>query len=486
MNVSEIIHGKITTLELQREDEGSLPASLRHGDEVQLVLASDGSALLSMGDEVMSVVGTSTPHQQSLDRLTTRGMPKLAWVVQRSTRTNEPEQVMLQVHEFSSSLQWEEPMDVGIDDRFLEDLRQRLKRRISESDALAWLTTRFVLPPVDLERSPRALLSGPPLNQNAGLTAFRLYGKRYAVDVKRGEDDRLLATRLVQAKRAQEGGEKRPIYLLTTKLSFCSATAAGLFRGTARTELDHIVQNASSYLALWEEYNKIEQRNILERARAFGWLKYTRSTQTADGAWRFDLVVDPAKLDDVARRLEELEHAQLQAASEIPSILQGTSEDFSVSNERRPFVGEMSRRHLAPPHLIISPTLEDRLPPERGYLFIALGGDNIRITRRTDAWEKIRSGDSPLPQLGLLIEGVHVPTARHRKKKALTSAVLDVLPHPTTDSETPSTSPSTLQTSRSSRDRQGVARPVCWPRCRLASLNMTKRVVQMAYPGTPC
>lgn len=429
MNVSDIIHGKVTTLDIQREDAKPFDANFKKGMEVRLIVSSDDSVLLCIEESMVSVKGTSPHNQQKLRGFVARGAPKLAWIVQRSSPKDKPECVLLEIHEFSSSLRWEEPMDVGIDEQFLDDVRVQVGRRMSEDDAVEWLTERFVLSSVEQSGNVRALLSGPPLNQNVDLTAFRLYGKQYAIDVKR-DDDRLLATRLVQANRSIEGGQTRPIYLLTTQLSFCSATMASQFRGVARSELDHIVQNSSSYLSLWEEYNKLEKRNILQRAREFGWLKYKGRKQTAEGAWSFDLIVESSQLDSLGQRLNMLGNTQLQAAKEILPVLQGVGEELISPKILRPFIGEKIRCVFSALQLVVRPTLEDRVPPDEGYLFFALGGDNSRIERRKKAWEKIRSGSSPLPQLGLIIEGAHIPTTRHRKQKALTRSVLEVLPSP--------------------------------------------------------
>ena len=54
-------------------------------------------------------------------------------------------------------------------------------------------------------------------------------------------------------------------------------------------------------------------------------------------------------------------------------------------------------------------------PPRTGYLFLSLSGDKARLSRRESAEEALRTGNCPLPQLGLLMEGRPAPAARRGK-----------------------------------------------------------------------
>ena len=83
------------------------------------------------------------------------------------------------------------------------------------------------------------------------------------------------------------------------------------------------------------------------------------------------------------------------------------------------------RLTLRPP-----PDQEDREPPSRGFIFLGLGGDEVRINRRRDAWERIRGCENPMPQLGMMLEGQLVPERRGRLLDPVTKAVRDVFPKP--------------------------------------------------------
>ena len=63
-----------------------------------------------------------------------------------------------------------------------------------------------------------------------------------------------------------------------------------------------------------------------------------------------------------------------------------------------------------------------RPPPEKGVLFMSLGGDRTRLERRRRAQALIASAQCPMPQLGFLLEGRAVPERRRTKEKPLSTA----------------------------------------------------------------
>jgi hypothetical protein len=433
MKVCDVIHGGIVTVELGRSDGERFPENLIPKAEVFL-LEKDGSELhLQMAEDVWPVAGTSPRDQDSLRQFTTRNLPQLAWFVQGGPGKGAAERILVQFHEFPSAFVWNEPMDIAVDDKVVEDMRKRRRRLMSVEAVVQWLTEAMLLHPRSAGGYPRVLLSGSPAPDAGKRTGFRLYGDAFAVDVERGIDDRLHAVRIVEARRAVEGDERRPIYLATGQLRFCDATVAGQFRGIARTELDVLVAQADSYLGLWKEYNEREWLVILRRARNFGWLSYGKREQLPDGVWRFHLQGDRDRITEYWRRFEWLDGEQIQAGDEVPAAIQGVDSPQEKKGSRKPFVGDLVGRWWSPPSLDLRPPVEhdDRTPPEKGFLFVALAGDEIRIERRKAAWERIRSCTNPMPQLGMIIEGQTVPERRGGRLKPVTKAVRDVFPNPT-------------------------------------------------------
>ena len=439
MNVSDVIHGRMATIDLCPAGDERFPEGLIPKSEVFLYFEEGREWRLEIGGDVREVEGAAPSDRDTLRRIGIHGLPRLVWLVQGTPPTGGVAgraglgRFLIQVHEFPSALVWEELMEVGVDDRLVEDLRKRLRRSISVESAVQWLAERMLLPPRQPGGPPRALLSGSPAPDSGGKTAFRLLGARFAVDVQRGSDGRLRATRVVTERRRIEGDERRPIHLVTAPIRFCDVTVAGEFRGMAQTELDRLVTQADSYLGLWQSYNDKEHAAVLRRAREFGWVRYSRVERLAGGDWRFHVNAGEEEAADLQRRLDAIDGEALQAGDEVPAVIQGANSDEPLAGPPRPFTGERVPTRASPTSLTLRPPPEqdDRRPPEQGYLFLGLGGDKVRMDRRQAAWERIRSCTNPMPQLGLMIEGQPVPERRGRNLQPVTKAVRDVFANPT-------------------------------------------------------
>ena len=398
-----------------------------------MAVRSTGETVLSIDGTGYEVEGVGSADSDCLREIARRGMPRVAWLVQASSKRGS---ALVQFHEFSLSLDFPDKMEIGVDERIVDDLRRRQQRQISSDGAVQWLTESMLLPPRGLDAPPRALLSGSPMPTAGRRTAFRLHGKGFAIDVQRDDKDHLGITRVVESRRRMEGEDSRPIYLATGHIRFTDASVAGKFRGVAQTELDQIVAQADSYLGLWQQYNDKERQVILAKAQDFGWVKYTACELLPDGTWRFEIADGAAGLGDLWQRLDALDDQQLEAGVEVRSTIQGVDAGPASGRVRR-FVGQLSSRSQAPPCLCIRPPEDqmaressDREPPEEGYLFVALGGDEKRIERRKEAWEKVRNTENPMPQLGLILENRPVPERRSRALKPLTRAVREVFDSP--------------------------------------------------------
>ena len=433
MKVCDIDRGEHTTVELKPETGSGFETTFSSTSEVSLFAPDDHeSVLLRFGDKVFGVQGIDPQHQHRLSQLIARNLPRLAWVVSALPKgTRNPETIVVEVIEFPSENIWPEPVHLGVDEKTVDAVRRKRKSLVSIDDVVKWLNDKILLPEVG--GTNRVLLSGSPTPQADLRSAFRLYGKGVAVDVARDADDKLVVNRVVEARRPTSNDERRPVLLVRGHFQFIDYTVAGRFRGTARTQLDQLVEDADSYLGLWREYNKLERQSILRRAQEFGWMPYSSCRQLSDGRWRFK-VDDDGGLEARIRFLEDNELVELEASTTPPPELSqplGTAEDGENSGRRtRVFAGECTGFLRNRSEAILRPPIvwgeEEVKPPSSGVVFISLSGDRMRLKRREKAQSLIASAECPMPQLGLLIEGKVVPERRRRAEKALSTAARDV------------------------------------------------------------
>ena len=337
------------------------------------------------------------------------------------------------MHEFPVQYSWPGDIDIGVDEKIVDVIRQKLGKSISATEVIQWLTERFVL--VYQESGSKVFISGSPAPESDHRRPFRMHGKGYAIDVQKTPDDRLLVTRLVEARRGSSAEERRPIVPVQGNVRFCDSTIAGAFRGTARSQLDQLVEQAGSYLNIWREYNKLERDSVFRRARTLGWLSYSDAKRQADGRWRFR-IQDAKQIDTALNLLRGAEDVDLEAASHPPRELQessdtsasGLSTDGDSARSPKAFVGSFVGGTAAGRYLDVLPTgdLDDREPPVPGVLFMSMSGDRKRLERRERAQASIALAECPMPQLGLLLEGSAVPERRRKAEAPLSAAVKDI------------------------------------------------------------
>ena len=434
MKAHEVAFGTYSLIELVPADAKAFDMTVALRSEVALLFSdATGQSLLRVGTVAVRVSGRDKQGQAVLARLRDRNLPRLGWVVAVTPKSGATESLQVQMHEFPVQYSWPGDIDIGVDEKIVDVIRQKLGKSISATEVIQWLTERFVL--VDQESGSKVFISGSPAPESDHRRPFRMHGKGYAIDVQKTPDDRLLVTRLVEARRGTSAEERRPIVPVQGNVRFCDSTIAGAFRGTARSQLDQLVEQAGSYLNVWREYNKLERDSVFRRARTLGWLSYSDAKRQADGRWRFR-IQDAKQIDTALNLLRGAEDVDLEAASHPPRELQessdasasGLSTDGDSARSPKAFVGSFVGGTAAGRYLDVLPTgdLDDREPPVPGVLFMSMSGDRKRLERRERAQASIALAECPMPQLGLLLEGSAVPERRRKAEAPLSAAVKDI------------------------------------------------------------
>ena len=434
MKVHDIAFGTCSLIELVPAEAKTFEMTVPIRSEVALMFSeATGQALLRVGTAAVSVSGRDKHGQAILARLRDRNLPRLGWVAAVTPKNGVTEWLQVQIHEFPVQYCWPGDIDIGIDEKIVDVIRHKLGKSISATEVLQWLTERFVL--ADQDPGSKVFISGSPSSEGDQRRPFRMHGKGYAIDIQRTPDDRLLVTRLVEARRGASAEERRPIAPMQGTVRFCDSTVAGAFRGTARSQLDQLVEQAGSYLNIWREYNKLERDSVLRRARTLGWLSYSDAQRQADGRWRFR-IQGTAQIDAALNLLLGAEDVELEAASHPPPELQqsaeapasGSTTNAESSKGQKAFVGSFVGGEAPKRYVDVLPTweMDDREPPVPGVLFMSLSGDRRRLERRERAQASIALAECPMPQLGLLLEGSVVPERRRKAEAPLSAAVKEV------------------------------------------------------------
>ncbi len=422
MKIAEVAGGVATTLRIKGVSEQFDPPP-QVETEARLVPSGD-EFLLHADERVWAVEGVTSSDQSEILSVVTSGLPTLAYVAQ-----SRGDALVLESRRFTQDLRITDPMQFGLDEKVLEDIRKGHRVGGTVADVAAWLEDRLFIPPSPEGPAElrRLVISG---DVRGRLDAFRVFGYRVAADVRR-VDGKLRIERVVRGGR---GGRNR-VALLHAQVSVVDATVVAELHGAVRTTLSEAVTKNSSYLRTWQEYHRMEREFVLRRARTFGTLSYSKRERRRDGGWRFHLV----QTEDLADRLALLgegDRFELEAGGSPPD-LDGEFEPTQAGRLRRRETPNLTaaivkieeRRGIV--DLVPPDEDEDQpTPPRSGFLFLSTSGDKVRLTRRERAEEALRTGNCPLPQLGLLMEGRPAPAARRGKisvrSKKLWGVVRDV------------------------------------------------------------
>ncbi|MSQ84703.1 MAG: AAA family ATPase [Myxococcales bacterium] len=415
MKIAEIAGGTAATLNVRSLDRPLLPAPQLE-QEVALVRSGD-QALLQMGGDVWAVVGVTPSDAVALTNLVDCGLPTIAYVARAST-----DSLVVETRRFCQALTIPEPFQVGVDDKVVDELRSNHRVSGTVADMAQWLADRLFLPPaIGVPAAMRRLVVSA--DNRGRLDAFRIYGLRIAVDVRR-VDNKLRLERVVR------GGRNTParLTLATASISLVDATVAAELHGAVRTTLTEAVANGGSYLKIWQQYHQLEQDIVARRAQTFGAVKYKDCQMQRNGAWRF--VLEP--VDDLLVQFgpqSDWERFELMAGTMAPGQPQVGA--VSKAKAKQPqFCASIAQIDAHKNSVEFEPPDEDEeqpAPPQSGYLWLSTSGDDARLARRARAEEALRTGNCPLPQLGLLMEGRPAPAARRQRVNIAGPALKSVI-----------------------------------------------------------
>lgn len=430
MRVSDVQSGLVYTVEVEQRERIPFTGTdiLAVKNEVFLYQPENtGEILLRHSKEdVWEIRGTDKNNKSILQGIVERNLPRLCWVASILPKKS-PTILTIQVHEFPQKLLLPDDLQIGIDEKIVEDIRDRhLRKKEPIGKIIEWLTGQFLLPQLKEDGGKRALLQAGKLIHNGLENTFRLYGTGRTINIRRNSNDKLIIDSIQRARQPKDYNEQRPIVLVEAKFSFCDISVAGTIRKDARNELDLIVEKSESYLALWKDYNQLEIDSILNKAQQFQWVSYHKYEFISNGNYRFHLLPE-SHLEQSLRMLIEATNISIEASESQPSfsIEKDKNQDnhINITNNKKSFVGQIENVDLSRTTIDIIPgnADDDLSPPKKGFLFISLQGDVIRLTRRNKAEQLIRTAKCPMPQLGLILENQRVPTRRTRQHKPLSA-----------------------------------------------------------------
>jgi hypothetical protein len=421
-------------LELEPEINTSFPFKLEEKTEVSLLAGTIEEEFLlqslSGNHPPEPVRGIDTGNQGVLQEIINARHPHLSWVL--STRPKgkiKPNRVVLAVRPFASEVPMSEVLEIGVDDKIVDDLEQKMGKSISSDIALKVLTDDILINYDYKSSLKRAILSdSPPSDKKYRRGGFRMFGKRYALDVAvpLGSErmQKLEVIRLIRLPKI-DPQKHAGATLLNAPLSFKDVTVAQSIDEKGEAKFREIADKAGSSLKLWREYNKLEKESIIKKARQFGHYKYDKWQKEPDGTYLFKITKEfPPEID--------FDIDSLVASDNIPSHLEENAEisEFGKGRKSGPvFYGKYMYCDPKRDYTLVAvrPPLNTDYPipkpPSKGKLYLSTRGEEISLERREQAEALIRDRRNPMPILMLLLQGEEFPIKRFPTIKPLSDEV---------------------------------------------------------------
>lgn len=417
MKVRDLQHDGTIAINVHVRDDPT--ASVRKGEEARLALpVNEDDITIAIGERAFAATPSDDGSRRRLATLRQGQMPRICWIANTRSEDNRID-LLMQVNTYGTKLEWQEHVTFAVDERIIDRINTLKRRDHTADEACKWLRDQTLLPsPID-GRS-RLIVTGAPEER----VRFRVLGSGIEVDVVL-LNERLRVESLVA--RSNRRRESRPEFLVEASVEYADATIAGSMRSDIISQIDRILDDEGSYLALWKTYQGIEQGILQRRMSEVGSIEYEASEVLPNGDWRF-LVKNGAALAEFAERARASEDAKLQAGPALPAELLGSNDttvDGNLFGRERAVVGEVVKVDSQRGELVLRPIDRDGdlMPPQyHGFLFPAIEGDRTQLKRQRDAMQRIRSADARMPQLALIIEGSGGFTRRTTRNPPFTAA----------------------------------------------------------------
>ncbi|MGK0291426.1 MAG: hypothetical protein ACI86H_002894, partial [bacterium] len=427
MKAKDFEYGKISTIQVKPKSVSNFGNDYFQSKECVISKNDHTNAVtLRVSGKAWDVKGINKKQNSDLNILLDLDIPRVVWIV-GATGKKPVREYTIQVHEFDPlRIKIPESMEIGIDEKIEDDLKQKYNKKNLEV-GIKWLKQQFLLESITKNGLHRAFVSASQKSQDK---SFRIYGTSITIDVELNEINKKY--NIIRITKKTNNKQNQKISILEADIQFMDITQAGQAKMQTQMELNQIVRKADSYLKMWKEYNEIEERLTLKKAREFNRVPYS-SRKEGSEEWIFELS-NKNDLDFLnSYYLKENRNLTLECrtSNNLPDYLidldiESIFENSSKKRRDKHFSGKVS---IIKNSIILKPYSEGMpKPPEQGILIFSLIGDQKKLERRKDAMEAIQSADAKIPYLGLILEQQPFPEVRQRKIKELSPSVRKEFP----------------------------------------------------------
>lgn len=421
MRIQDINHSEKYILELESVNNIKINENI----PVKIVKKNDVVSLSPYNNECspFEVNGKDKKNAEILYNIINRNLPKFTTIL--SVIDNK--YITIEINMFSE----EKPLDLslGIDEKFIDKVKKIMKLESLKSPEKS-LNDKFI---IRLNEVNYCVIG---INVNSDdedyLKGFIVSGKDSYIYIKQHEEDGnkyFLADKVTNKINKQN----YKFYLAKGSIKFVNASETEKARIETLALIKDIGNSVESYLNTWEEYGRIEQELVLEKAKKAGVIKYINCEYSPNKSmYRLDIDEN----SDWIRFITEIDDScNLTLFQENPSEI--INDNLTVDSYKKFVEGDLDRINCKigekiksnQSRLFIKCNDIDDVPVNTGYIMFSLDGDISRFNRRKFARDKIMTAQCYMPHLAAILEGRSIPRPKRKKIEPLSKNVKeDIFP----------------------------------------------------------
>jgi DNA replication protein DnaC len=306
-----------------------------------------------------------------------------------------------------NTIQWDD-LEAAIDGTIVKEIAKRSNRKtITFEQATNWLKEEFIL----VEGNASYILQ---VDSKAKM--WTIVGKENLLQIEVTKDNKFWVKSLKPLKR----GKRFSLNRLQANLSFVRDLSETIKDPLIRQKLDDLNKSNSTYIELWNSYNKKVNQKTTELARKAGFVNYVKfeTVDSADGlSWHFYFKEkDLEKVEMLKRVLSEDKRQSLEINAKQPSWLTNDIGDISLENKEKTSSIHAKFVKNTKQFIVLNLTSEGRLAPaSTGVIYLSISGSEVQNQRRKQARDSITRLVNPMKNLRFLIENSDVSFAPQRR-----------------------------------------------------------------------
>lgn len=369
------------------------------GVEVDLKYTQDAYWLISENERI-EIEGLSAKDKSELERVAQNN--SISYLVEAK---NDKAEIKSKL--FTEVIQISEGIEIGLTDIIIEDIEKRFSKNIQSNKRKSWvsrytdwLSQELI---IDSDKGQKILLNNSPTD-----SAFRIFGKSIAIDVKKNEQDKFEIIRLLKWDN-----RFTPTHLLNGSVSIKDISITATLRQNAELKINRI-DSTERYIKTWEKYQEKEKEYSIKEVEQRGFLTILSIKRIS--STKYKLSFDHNENTNNWLKIETGSFIDLNKKQELPKF------DSYENRDNDKIICKIIEKQAN--SLIVESENEINTSDNKiYYASLSLLGNVIMNARRTRSLKDIRNNTTPMPVLSAVLEGVDYESVKRRRIKPLTSKV---------------------------------------------------------------